>query len=160
MFCKKCGKEVEENWAKCPYCGNDIQAKYVNDLNIKEDNGKAPLSTARLVIGIISMVLCAFILLQSCAVGLANSLEDSGDVSGSIGFMVAICFLTAGIVGIVSRNSNKKTGAVFSCVFYGVAAFMTLGAGEIYGDLPIWGIVAAAFAVVFLISAVKYKGRR
>lgn len=25
MFCTKCGKEVEDTWVKCPYCGNVLQ---------------------------------------------------------------------------------------------------------------------------------------
>lgn len=76
--CKNCGAGVEESWAKCPYCGNDNQ------------------------------VLSVVILFKSCAVGLANSLRDTGNVSGSIGFIVTICFLTAGIVGVVDRNSKKQ----------------------------------------------------
>lgn len=24
MFCQNCGKELEENWTICPYCGNEI----------------------------------------------------------------------------------------------------------------------------------------
>ena len=24
MFCRKCGKEVQEDWATCPNCGNPI----------------------------------------------------------------------------------------------------------------------------------------
>lgn len=162
MFCKNCGKEVEESWAKCPHCGNDnrVLSGYDPVETESKRRDKGPLSTARLVIGIISMVLSAFILFQSCAVGLANSLGDTGDVSGSIGFMVAVCFLTAGIVGVVTRNSSKKTGAIVSCVFYFLGAFMTIGTGKVYGDLPIWGIVSAAFAVVFLISAIKYKKGR
>lgn len=32
MYCQYCGKEVEENWIKCPYCGKSLN----DDLNEKE----------------------------------------------------------------------------------------------------------------------------
>ena len=27
MFCRECGKEVQEGWIKCPYCGTLIGNK-------------------------------------------------------------------------------------------------------------------------------------
>ena len=30
MFCEKCGKELKDDWKKCPYCGNEIFEKVEN----------------------------------------------------------------------------------------------------------------------------------
>lgn len=52
------------------------------------------MKTARLVIGIISMVLFVLITFQSCAAGVANTLSDNGEVSGSAGFFwQSVCWL-------------------------------------------------------------------
>ncbi len=37
MFCKKCGKQMEENWSVCPECGEPV--KESNIINVS-DNGK------------------------------------------------------------------------------------------------------------------------
>lgn len=49
------------------------------------------MKTSRLVIGILSIVLFLIISLQSCAVGIGNTLQDNGEVSGSAGFLLALC---------------------------------------------------------------------
>lgn len=57
------------------------------------------MKTAKLVIGIISMVLFVLVAFQSCAAGLGNALADNGEVSGTSGMLLAFCMLIAGIVG-------------------------------------------------------------
>ena len=81
------------------------------------------MKTAKLVLGIISMVLCLFVIFQSCAAGVSNTLEESGEVSGTAGLMVAICMLAAGIIGVVTRNSNGG-GAFTAGGFYLLAAIL------------------------------------
>ena len=63
---------------------------------------KQPLSTFRLVAGIITIVLSVLVTFQSCAAGLSNALEENGESGGSAGVLLAVCFLVAGIVGIVT----------------------------------------------------------
>ena len=47
----------------------------------------------KLVSGILSIVLFVFVAFQSCAAGLANSLSENGEVSGSAGIIVAVFML-------------------------------------------------------------------
>ena len=47
------------------------------------------MKTAKLVIGIISMVLFVLVAFQSCAAGLGNALADNGEVSGTSGMLLA-----------------------------------------------------------------------
>lgn len=110
------------------------------------------MKTAKLVIGIISMVLSVFVLFQSCAAGIVNSLEGSGQVSGSAGVMVAACLIIAGIVGVATRNSTRKGGTLTAAGFYLVAAlFGGILAGN-YTDLYFWSFMAWAFAAVFIVD--------
>lgn len=124
--CPECGKEFSEMADKSPNCGrpNPAARKTVAEVS------KGKWSSGRLAIGIISIVLFVLIGLQSCAVGVGNTLEDNGATSGSSGMGMA---------------------------FYWLAALLTIGTGDSYPDLPIWGVIAFLFGVVFLIAGIKTK---
>lgn len=66
------------------------------------------MKTWKLISGILSIVLAAFVLFQSMAVGLGNSLSENGETSGSAGFLVAILLIAAGITAIVVRKALKR----------------------------------------------------
>lgn len=51
------------------------------------------MKTWKLVSGIISIVLFAFVIFQSCAAGISNSLAENGESGGSAGLIVAIILL-------------------------------------------------------------------
>jgi hypothetical protein len=114
------------------------------------------MKTAKLVIGIISIVLFMVIMFQSCAVGVANVLQsNTDDMSGSAGVILAFAMLIAGIIGIAARKS--KGGGITSGLFYIIAAligFVNLGT---FGDLVIWSVISLAFGVVFIIGSLKMK---
>ena len=56
------------------------------------------MKTAKLVIGIVSIVLFVFIAFQSCAAGMSNALEANGEMSGTAGLITGILMMTAGII--------------------------------------------------------------
>ncbi|ABX40896.1 hypothetical protein [Lachnoclostridium phytofermentans] len=115
------------------------------------------MKTARLVIGIISMVLFAFVSFQSCAAGVGNALVNNGESSGSAGMLIAFCFLIAGIVGVATRNKGKG-GPMTAGVFYALGGIMGLATSStLYGDLKIWAILSLIFAAVFILGALKQK---
>ena len=66
----------------------------------------------KLVSGILSMILFVLVAFQSCAAGVANALENNGEVSGSAGIIVAILMLAGGIVSVATRKSEKKGGNI------------------------------------------------
>ncbi|MEA4964794.1 MAG: hypothetical protein VB055_03070 [Oscillospiraceae bacterium] len=111
------------------------------------------MKTAKLVIGIVSIVLSMFVLFQSCAAGVGNALAENGEASGSAGLMVAILMLIAGIVGIATRKS--KGGGITTGVFYAVAGILGICNYGSYSDLMVWSILCFIFAVVFIIGSVK-----
>lgn len=117
------------------------------------------MRTVKLILGILSLVLFIVIMLQSCAVGVVNSIDDNtSDLSGGGGTLLAFIMLIAGIIGVVARDS--RTGSLVAGIFYLVGAligFVSLGT---YGDLVVWSVVSLAFGVVFVISALRMgKGR-
>ena len=53
------------------------------------------MKTWKLVSGILSIVLFIMVAFQSCAVGIGNTLGETGEVGGSAGIIVAIMLLAA-----------------------------------------------------------------
>ena len=116
------------------------------------------MKTSRLVIGIISCILFIIISLQSCAAGIGNTLEENGEVSGSAGFMLAICMLVAGIVGICCRK--LKTGTIVAGVFYAVGGLIGITNVGSYSDLQIWSVLSFVFAIVFVATGIMQKQKK
>lgn len=113
------------------------------------------MKTARLIIGIISIVLFAFITFQSCAAGIGNAIEGNGESSGSAGFFVAICMLIAGIVGVATRKGVG--GGIVSGCFYAIGGIVGISNYGSYSDLMVWSILSFIFAVVFIAGAIITK---
>ena len=113
------------------------------------------MKTAKLVIGIISMVLFIVIGFQSCAAGISNALEENGESSGSVGFFLAVLMLTAGIVGVAGRNSKGAT--ITSGCFYALGGLIGIVNVGSFADLQIWSIISFIFAAIFILAAFKMK---
>lgn len=113
--------------------------------------------TAKLVLGIISMVLFILVSFQSCAAGLGNALSDNGEVSGSIGFLVALNLLISGIIAVAARKSVKKAPMIIAAVLLWLNYFFAKMFGGTYSDLVVWGFLSFAFGVVYLFSAMRTK---
>ena len=118
---------------------------------------KGKWARARMIIGILSIVLFLIIAFQSCAAGASNMLSNSGELSGSAGLLTAICFFVGGLVGLLTRNSQKKGGPIASCVFYWFSFFLSRMFSGSFTDLRIWGVLGFLFGTVFLIAAMKTK---
>lgn len=115
------------------------------------------MKTTKLVTGILSIVLSAFVMLQSCAAGLGNTLSENGEAGGSAGLLTAICLLAAGIVAIASRASVKKGGSIACIILYGLGALLGFTMAGSYADLRIWAALCLICAVMHLVSIVRKK---
>jgi len=113
------------------------------------------MKTARMIIGIVSMVLFIVITFQSCAAGIGNALQDNNEVSGSAGFVLAVLMLVAGIIGVAAKKS--KGGTITAGVFYALGGLIGISNVGSYSDLAIWSILAFIFATVFIIGAICQK---
>ncbi|HIT73878.1 MAG TPA: hypothetical protein IAD10_09490 [Candidatus Fimicola cottocaccae] len=112
------------------------------------------MKTWKLVSGILSIVLCLFVMFQSCAAGAANALSNNGEVSGSAGFIVSIMMLVGGIVSVVNRKGGKG-GNIAIIVLYGIAALFGFTLAGSYADLKIWSSWCLICAVLALVSLIK-----
>lgn len=110
------------------------------------------MKVAKLVIGIISIVLTLVIFFQSCAASIGDALMEEGGTSGASGILVAILMLVAGIVAIAARNS--RGGSIACTIIYALAGILGVASQGIYADLKIWGAVCLVFAVFFLVDVI------
>ena len=113
------------------------------------------MKTWKLVSGIISIVLSVFVVFQSMIAGLANALEESGQVSGNAGLVVSICMLCGGIVSIVSRKNNSKGTNIALLILFSLATLTGFVLAENYSDLYIWSAWCLINAVLAFISLRK-----
>lgn len=113
------------------------------------------MKTARMIIGIVSMVLFILIMFQSCAAGLSNTLSENGEVSGSAGFMLAVCMLVAGIVGVAGKKS--KPCSIVAGSFYALGGIIGIANVGTFADLQIWSILSLIFAAFFIVSGIIQK---
>lgn len=115
------------------------------------------MKTIKLIIGIVSIVLCLVVMLQSCAAGVVDAIEDQGATSGSSGMILSILLLIAGICAVATRKS--KIGGIITGVFYLLGALVGFSATGSYaqGDLAIWKWLCLIFGVVFIIGSVGMK---
>jgi hypothetical protein len=116
-------------------------------------------STARFVIGIISIVLFFVIGFQSFVVLIDHALSSVKDISGMLGFLVALLVLAAGITAIIIRNAITKGGPITCIIFYWLSTLVSLCATDNFLILKLWGVIAFAFGVIVLISIMKGKTR-
>ena len=112
----------------------------------------------KLISGILSMVLFLVVAFQSCAAGVANTLAENGEVSGSAGILVAILMLAGGIVSVATRKSEKNGGNIALIVLFGLAALLGFANYGSYSDLVIWSgwcLLNAVLAVVAMLTGKK-----
>lgn len=112
----------------------------------------------KLVSGILSIILFVVISLQSCAVGIGNTLEDNGEIGGSAGILVAILMLAGGIVSIATRKGGRG-GNIALIVLFGLAALVGFVLAGSYVDLKIWSAWCLINAVIAFI-ALKTKKKK
>jgi len=115
------------------------------------------MKTAKLVTGILSIILFVFVSFQSCAAGLGNAIADNGEVGGSGGILLAILMLAGGIVAISTRAAMGKGGSIACTILYGLASLLGFSTAGSYGDLKIWAGWCLICAVMHIASIVKSK---
>ncbi len=114
------------------------------------------MKTWKLVSGILSIVLFFMVAFQSCAAGIVNTVEASGEVSGSAGIIVAIMMLAGGIVSIATRKGSKG-GNIALIVLFGIGALMGYSLAGNFADLNIWATWCLICVILAVVSLVKKK---
>lgn len=122
--------------------------------------GQKLMKLWKLVAGILSCILFVVVMFQSCAAGLANSLSENGEVSGTGGVLLSVLMLAGGIVSIVVRNSTKNGGNIALIVLFGLAALIGFASYGSFSDLAIWAgwcLINAVLALLCIILKKKDK---
>ena len=114
------------------------------------------MKTWKLVSGILSIVLFIMVAFQSCAVGIGNTLGETGEVGGSAGIIVAIMLLAGGIVSIATRKGGKG-GNIALIVLFGIGALLGYVLAGSYSDLYIWATWCLINVILAIVSLVKNK---
>ena len=117
------------------------------------------MKTAKLVLGIFSIVICVYVLFQSFLAGLINTIRVTGESSGTGGMFLSMLMLAGGIVGIAGKKS--RSCAITCTILYFVASVIGfLSAGTLYRDLYIGSYVCFAFFAFYFVSiwAQQYDG--
>ena len=115
------------------------------------------MKTLKLVLGILCIVLSAFVIFQSCAAGVGNALAENGEVSGSAGMIVAIALLAGGIVMLATRKAEKKGGSIACIIIFALGALLGFMNAGTFADLKIWSGLCIVLAVINLLSVIKKK---
>lgn len=110
------------------------------------------MKTWKLVSGVLTIVFSFLVLLQSCAAGFVNSVEQSGDAGGSAGLIVAVMMLAGGIVAIATRKSTGKGGNITLIVLFALASIVAFPNSKVYQDLKVWGIWCLINLVIAIIA--------
>ncbi len=113
------------------------------------------MKTWKLVSGILSIILFVIVSFQSCAVGIGNTLGETGEAGGSGGIMLSILMLAGGIVSIATRNAKGKGGNIALIILFGLAAFFGFGMAGSYTDLRIWAGWCLINAILAIVAIVK-----
>lgn len=119
--------------------------------------GCKKMKTWKLVSGILSIILSAFVTFQSGIAGLGNALTENNEVSGSAGLLVAILMLAGGIVSIAIKNKVGKGGNIALVVLFGLAAILGITNAGSYTDLIIWSIWCLICAVLAVVAILKNR---
>lgn len=152
--CPKCGKQLKQPAAR-PASTYSAPAQYVYS------KPTAKFHIWKLVSGILSIALSMMVIFQSCAAGIANTLSNNGEVSGSAGIIVAIMLLAGGIVSIAVRNSTGIGGNISLIVMYGLGALVgAVLAGTMFTDLYIWAAWCLVCAILAVISLIRNKSAK
>ena len=91
-----------------------------------------------MVSGILSIILFAIVVFQSCAVGVVKAINKNKSTPGLAGIIVAILMLAGGISSIALKNSSKKAGSVSLALLFGIAAVVGFISHDSYKDLIVW----------------------
>lgn len=153
--CPECQKEISDSARKCPHCGYPLK----EETQIIYEKKKGFLSTGRLAISIISFVLALFIIYQGYMLTIAEAFTCKDDGNGLLGIGVALFIIVAAIIGLCTRN-KRGIGPFISAIFYFFSYIIsTTGDFEQYPDLEVWGIIAFAFALFFLVCSLAKKNK-
>lgn len=112
------------------------------------------MSVAKLVTGIISIIIFVISGLQSCALTIANAVGKLNKISGVVGVFVSFLILTMGIVSIATRSKNVKGGCIAIISLSVTALFIGYMFMGDFQDLIIWLVWSAVMGILSFVHLI------
>ena len=103
MFCRKCGAQIEDNDAFCPYCGESTQSAPQNQPQIQPSNNNANNASNNESKSVIGVIMAFFL--------------------GILGLVIGVLMYPA---DTVARKTFVKAWAITWLVFIVVTVFMSM----------------------------------
>lgn len=125
MFCKHCGKEIDDNAVICPYCG--VETDKLNERVMSDKTTNAENGEKHNIFAIVGFILAAV----SIALVFVNTISY---------FIVFAAGLALSVVGLVSCKKYKPYGKGLS-----IAGICICGAGLVFWIIMI-AVVASLYA--------------
>lgn len=108
----------------------------------------------KIVIGVLSIILAAYMLALTAMLGVVSIFSKPDSIS-TIMLIISFCFLAAGITSLAGSRSNGASVACF--ILYIIAAFIGVFAGRLVGMILLWTAIAVLCALTYLGLALLYK---
>ena len=102
----------------------------------------------KLWVGILGIVIAAYILLISCYAAAWNILTMSGHFNGIIGIVIGALLLAGSIVRIGLRKAEDDSGSIISLVLFGCAAGVAFAITPIYRYMQGWAIICLMMGII------------
>lgn len=151
----------------CPHCGVKVPIEDVKQAKVEEEKqDKVPrekgfLSIVRLVIGIISVGISAYIIATSATIVYYSTLVGMTDLESTVSVGTAVLLLIGGAIAILSRNAKKRIAPIITAlVFIGGAVNSYMGYGGVFKSLLILCIICGAFGLFFVFCASMTKSKK
>lgn len=155
MFCKKCGKEVKEEWTSCPNCGEPLPYNASGNSGEKKRTEKMRgTSNAPIILGVLGgaiglpSALCSS--MCSSAVGAMESAESASELGSFYLGGILIGSIIAIVFSCFSRKSPKLAGVmlILATLIIGILSTATFN---------MLGIIAAILTLIGGILALVQK---
>jgi len=137
MKCKKCGKDILEDWKYCNFCGANLEEFKEDDLDDKQVK-KSFFSTHKYLIVASIITLLLSIIIYFCNIDIMyyleyGDVEDFFDVLLNIVKIVFINIFVIGISVLVSQNYSEKivkyvimSFCIITCMFCSLLSYEPL----------------------------------
>lgn len=106
MFCKYCGKQIDDNAAYCPYCGSQQKEEVVGEVvsNTRKKHRNETIAEVGLVFCIVNTVIAGFALLPLAwmlpmTLGISDRLKEKREIS--IAYKVCTMLFVSVIGGLL-----------------------------------------------------------
>ena len=113
----------------------------------------------KLWVGILGIVIAAYILLISCYAAAWNILTMSGHFNGAVGIIIAVLLMAGSIVRIALRGAEDDSGSIISLVLFAIAAALAFAITPIYRYMQYWAIVCLVMGILSVLM-IMWKNSR